>query len=117
MIITSFCLLVLSACTDKEAEEKITGHWHAVSLTVDSSGTEHKLPEGIYLVFDYPRYSFQGEDTEEGKYYIKDDQLFLLDQSGDQLRKMKILSITPDTLTLVMKDSTDQNQIVKFTQQ
>lgn len=115
-LIIVFFAVALSACTDKKTEEEIKGQWHAVELVEDSTGTVHSLPEGITLEFEYPKYSFEGEISESGKYYIKNDELFLLTEKGDPHRKIGILGLSADSLLLNMSDSTGMRTVRFFRQ-
>lgn len=115
-LIIVFFAVALGACTDKETEKEIGGQWHAVELVEDSTGTVHSLPEGITLEFEYPKYSFEGEISESGKYYIKNDELFLLTENGDPHRKIGILGLSADSLLLNMIDSTGMRTVRFFRQ-
>src|SRR5699024_9414871 len=106
-----FVVILISSCTDKKAEEEIKGQWQAVELEEDSTGMVHTLPEGITLEFEYPKYNFEGDISENGKYYIKNEELFLLTEQGDPHRKIGIISLTPDSLILNMNDSTGMRTV------
>lgn len=115
-VLFSCLLLFFAGCTDKKAEEEIGGQWRAIELEEDETGTVHSLPEGIFMEFDYPVYRFEGDVSEEGKYYIKNDDLYLLTDQGDPHRKVGISKLTPDSLSIEMVDSTG-TKIVRFFRQ
>lgn len=66
---------------------------------------DHVLPKGIYLNFEYPRYEFSGETSEQGNYYIKNDKLHLIPTDQDEKRELPILKLKTDTLILHLEDS------------
>lgn len=68
------------------------------------------------MEFDYPVYRFEGDVSEEGKYYIKNDDLYLLTDQGDPHRKVGISKLTPDSLSIEMVDSTGTKTVRFFRQ-
>src|SRR5690625_6710608 len=86
-VLSLILLVMLTGCTDKKAEEEIAGQWRAIELEEDGTGTIHSLPEGIIMEFEYPVYRFEGDVSEEGKFYIKNDDLYLLTDQGVLIRK------------------------------
>src|SRR5690625_4834980 len=87
MVLYLILPVLLTGCTDKQAEEEIAGQWRAIELEEDRPGTIHSLPEGIIMEFEYPVYRFEGDVSEEGKFYIKNDDLYLLTDQGVLIRK------------------------------
>jgi len=105
LIFLFLSFLAAIGCTDSKSEELIEGNWHAVKILEDTSHREHLLPEGIHFNFGYPKYSFEGDQNEEGNYYIKNDQLHLIPENEDTERDISILQLTTDSLTLHLIDS------------
>lgn len=105
LIIVWIALVFLVGCTDNQSEKLIEGDWQAVKISEIRDSTEHQLPDGIQLSFEYPKYNFEGEQNEGGNYYIKNDQLHLSPQDQDTERDIAIIQLTSDSLTLQLIDS------------
>ncbi|MBY5960073.1 hypothetical protein KUV50_18115 [Membranicola marinus] len=98
-------IFTLTSCTDNHAEKLIEGNWRAVKLSENEKSIEHELPEGIRFHFEYPKYTFQGEKSEQGNYYIKNDHLHLLPDGEETERNLSIQNLSADTLALELIDS------------
>lgn len=105
LIILGVALISLTACTDNHSEKLIEGDWHAAKLLENKNATEHQLPEGIKLNFEYPKYSFEGNKSEHGNYYIKNDKLHLLPEDQGAERGIDIMNLSKDSLALELIDS------------
>lgn len=105
LTIAWIALAILMSCTDNKSEKLIEGNWHAVKLENSKDSIEHHLPDGIHLSFEYPKYSFEGNESEHGNYYIKNDQLHLLPNDQDPERDLPIKKLSGDSLTLQLMDS------------
>lgn len=102
----------LAGCTDRESEELIEGSWQAVIMKEVGESRSHELPEGIVLDFEYPKYSFEGEQSEQGNYYIKNDQLHLIPEEQDEKRAITILQLSSDSLSLKLIDSLGSRSVL-----
>lgn len=97
--------LAFLACTNSESETLIEGQWEAKLIQENQTDMAHVLPEGIRLDFEYPKYKFEGEQYEQGNYYIKNDKLHLIPVAENEKRVIDILHLSQDSLMLNLMDS------------
>ena len=96
---------IFIGCTNSESEQLIEGQWHGKIIQASGENRTHALPGGITLDFKYPKYSFEGDQYEQGNYYIKDSKLHLIPSDHDEKRKINIVQLSPDSLKLQLVDS------------
>lgn len=106
-IIINIILLagIVLGCTNSESEEIIEGRWQGKIIQESTENRTHALPGGITLNFEYPKYSFEGEQSEAGNYYIKDEKLHLIPVNQDEKREIDIIQLSSDSLALQLVDS------------
>lgn len=96
---------IVFGCTNSESEEIIEGQWQGKVIQESTENRTHALPGGITLDFEYPKYSFDGEQSEAGNYYIKDEKLHLIPDNQDEKREIDIIQLSPDSLALKLVDT------------
>lgn len=95
--------------------EELSGQWKANTISVSGDSVQHQLSNKIELDLNYPEYKFSnGQVSEEGSYYIK-DQFLNLEKGTDtvkNVRKIEILKFSNDSLELLLIDPASQRKVL-----
>lgn len=105
-------IVALMNCTNREAESIIEGSWEGKFIQLENDQSNHALPDGITMEFEYPRYKFEGELEEQGNYYIKDEKLHLIPDDRDEKRELNIRQLSQDSLRLHLIDTLGQREVL-----
>ncbi len=93
-------LLLLAGCGQTFDAHLLPGKWEKVDWKIEN--TDQKINKKLDFYFDGRRYEVDyGPKIEKGKYWITDEYLHTV-EDGKSMKKVKLVTLTKDTLVFKM---------------
>ncbi len=100
--LTIFTFLFLVSCDDDKQNKLIVGHWTGVEWLEEGAPSIYTPADASFQFDSTGNYGFTyAGNTENGKYYVRNHQLFTTPEGGIKMM-VKVIKLDQDTLRFDM---------------